>query len=98
MLIAIDRKAVKAAVEHYGAEAQLNVAIEEMSELTKEICKSFRGKNNRKEIVEETGDVLLMLENIVEIFGIDETELSETIMTKQLRLTSRIYADKSKRK
>ena len=34
-----DRAVLKQAIETYGAEAQLNVAIEEFSELTKEICK-----------------------------------------------------------
>lgn len=34
------------AINTYGKESQCNVAIEEMSELTKEICKNFRGRPN----------------------------------------------------
>ena len=32
------------AIETYGADLQKQVAIEEMAELTKEICKDFREK------------------------------------------------------
>lgn len=35
------------AIEVYGADLQKQVAIEKMAELTKEICKDFRGKKTR---------------------------------------------------
>ena len=41
-----DRAILKQAIETYGAEAQLNVAIEEFAELTKEICKHKRYMDN----------------------------------------------------
>lgn len=34
----------KKAIDLYGEKAQKLMAIEEMSELTKEICKDFRGE------------------------------------------------------
>ena len=44
---------IERAIEAYGKDMQLNVAIEELSELIKEICKYKRGSNNRKNIIEE---------------------------------------------
>lgn len=41
------------AIETYGKDLQKQVAIEEMAELTKEICKDFRGKGNREHIIEK---------------------------------------------
>ena len=40
------------AIELYGIKAQEEVAIEEMSELTKEIVKSWRGKENEVKLAE----------------------------------------------
>ena len=41
----------KQAIDTYGVRAQKLMAIEEMSELTKEICKDFRGKLNREHLI-----------------------------------------------
>ena len=49
-------------------DLQLVVAIEEMSELQKELCKALRGNHNLSEIVEEVADVEIMLEQIKQIF------------------------------
>ena len=34
---------LKEAIKHYGKEEQITVAIEELSELAKELCKAKRG-------------------------------------------------------
>lgn len=57
-------------IEEYGAKHQSMVCIEEMSELTKELVKFERGENNHDQIAEETADVLIMLEQIIKIYGI----------------------------
>ena len=44
------------AIKTFGIDAQLDMVVEEMSELTKEICKKKRGKDNRVEIIEEIAD------------------------------------------
>lgn len=46
---------------HYGIESQELMAIEEMSELTKEICKRRRGNDNREKIIDEIADVKIMI-------------------------------------
>lgn len=58
---------LKNALQHYGANSQRIVAIEEMSELTKELCKVFRGSENSAHIAEEIADVRIMLDQM-EIF------------------------------
>lgn len=49
------------ALHHYGGELQTMVCIEEMSELTKELCKHARGESNVDAIAEEIADVEIML-------------------------------------
>ncbi|MFR0781290.1 MAG: hypothetical protein ACLSH8_17045 [Zhenhengia sp.] len=58
------------AIEKYGPDMQQNVAIEEMSELTKELCKNKRGEDNYLNIAEEIADVQIMLEQLILIHNI----------------------------
>lgn len=62
------------AIERYGEPGQLVVLFEEMSELTKEICKSIRYNKDkyRNHIAEEIADVEIMLEQAKMIYGIDD--------------------------
>lgn len=73
------------AIDKYGDEMQLTVAIEEMSELTKEICKHYRGEKNLDAISEEMADVYIMLEQMKMIFD-NEKYVSHWIYTKVARL------------
>lgn len=59
-------------IDKYGEEAQTRMAIEEMSELTKEICKHFRGNDNLDRIAEEMADVEIMLDQLKMMFGLEE--------------------------
>ncbi|MBO7556032.1 MAG: hypothetical protein J6T72_01375 [Alphaproteobacteria bacterium] len=53
------------ALAAWGKEPQMLQVIEEMSELTKEILKNInRNKDNVDELVEETADVEIMLEQL----------------------------------
>ncbi len=51
-----------------GASTEVDVAIEEMSELTKELVKHRRGQRNILRIAEEIADVEIMLEQLKMIF------------------------------
>ena len=55
------RRVFDDAIHTYGALLQKQVAIEEMSELTKEICKDFRGGFLRENMAEEIADVAVMI-------------------------------------
>ena len=54
----IPKDVCQKALDVWGKEAQILMVLEEMSELQKEILKNInRGKDNIKEIAEETADV-----------------------------------------
>lgn len=61
------------AVETYGDESQIKVAVEEMSELTQALMKSFRKDVNletvKENIAEEIADVEIMLDQLKLIFS-----------------------------
>lgn len=59
-----EQEIYKAAIDKYGANQQMMVAIEEMAELTKELCKNIRGRKNKENIAEEIADVQIMLEQM----------------------------------
>lgn len=78
------------AIARYGAMSQQIVAMEEMSELIKELSKAIRGKNNAEKILEEVADVSIMLEQIKLMFGITNKALDEEIEFKLVRLNDRL--------
>ena len=65
------------AIRTYGEQPQVDVTIEEMSELTKAILKYRRAENKNKneaeyledDIIEEIADVQIMLDQMRIIFG-----------------------------
>lgn len=89
-MISVDYGLVARTIEKYGEGKQLIVGIEELSELQKEICKALRGKADRDHIVEEFGDVLIMLSNIKQIYNISDDEIISVIQTKQQRTIDRM--------
>ena len=84
---------IQKAIDTYGYDLQKQVAIEEMSELTKEICKDFRGKANRENIIEEIADVQIMLYQLMAMYNISDTELSITLGLKITRLDERLKGE-----
>ena len=77
------------ALTTFGANCQLVVALEEMSELQKEICKALRGDIHPAHLAEELADATIMLEQVRQIFGINEP-VCEMMDSKILRLRQRI--------
>lgn len=53
------------ALYHFGYSHQATKAIEEMSELTKELCKEKDGQKNEQQIAEEIADVLITLDQLI---------------------------------
>lgn len=70
----------------YGKDLQINMVIEEMSELTKELLKDKRGKDNRENIVEEYSDVLFTLEYVKIAFDIKDEEVKKSLSKKGLEI------------
>ena len=58
----------------YG-DKQIIIAIEELSELQKELCKALRYNSNYDNIVEEIADVEIMLEQMKLYFNILNKDL-----------------------
>lgn len=77
------------ALNTFGANCQLVVALEELSELQKEICKALRGNINLVNLAEEVADVTIMLEQVQQIFLIHDS-VGNMMDGKILRLRQRI--------
>ena len=85
-----DRKKVyQAALRKWGVGLQTMMAVEEMSELTKEICKIKRGKMDLDALADEIADVTIMLEQLREIYGLNDA-VCDHMDAKILRLQSRV--------
>jgi hypothetical protein len=65
------------------------ISIEEMSELTKEICKYERYENNEQKIIDEIADVEIMIEQLKCLFDV-HSEVDERIDYKLRRQLRRI--------
>ena len=63
------------AIETYGYDKQTIVAIEELSELTKELTKALRGELNREHLAEELADVDLMYTQIMFMYGVEYKDI-----------------------
>lgn len=61
----------QAALDKFGRSTQLTVAVEELSELTKEVCKMLRNIGNTNDLAEEVADVEIMCEQLRYLFSID---------------------------
>lgn len=65
------------------------VAMEEMSELQKEVSKQLRGLGDRDGILEEIADVTIVLGNITSLQGITEDELKRAVEIKLERILAK---------
>lgn len=83
-----DKKLYTKLIQTYGT-TQLIVAIEELSELQKEICKALRNKAKNENILEEVADVYIMLEQIKLYFALTDEEVINTIKQKNNRTRER---------
>lgn len=78
------------AIDKYGKTLQMVVAIEELSELIKELTKNIRGNNNHDAIVEEIADVYIMLEQVMLMHDIRLSEVTNIMLSKLERLRKRM--------
>lgn len=87
---------LRKAIATYGKTAQVDMAIEEMSELTKALCKERRyeltpGKHAtaHANVIEEIADVMIMCRQLLIIFDKDN-EIQSEINYKINRLNERL--------
>ena len=81
-------------IKHNGYKMQTMVAIEEMSELTKELVKFMRGEANTDAIAEEIADVEIMLHQLKIIYGIKDEVIEKHKIIKLNRLKERMEEKK----
>lgn len=84
------RNILKRAIAFFGEKDQHDMVIEEMLELGKEVMKWKRGANNREALIEETADVLIMIEQLKSMHHITDEELEKIIEFKLNRLDERM--------
>lgn len=66
------QRVYEAALYKWGQKMQATVAIEEMSEVVKEITKMLRGELDRKHMAEEIADATIMLEQLRNMLNIND--------------------------
>lgn len=77
------------ALSTFGTSTQLVVALEELSEVQKEICKVLRGEGSILHLAEEVADATIMLEQIRQIWDIN-AEVCKAMDAKVARLRQRV--------
>lgn len=91
-----DKDIFYAAITRYGANQQIDVAIEEMAELTQALIKTKRYAEDedyilfRENVIEEIADVEIMLAQLRIIFDIDESAIEYDKREKIERLAKRL--------
>lgn len=65
-------KIYREAIELFGNTSQKVMVIEEMSELTKELCKELRNRGNVENIADELADVEITLAQLKMIYNIHD--------------------------
>lgn len=87
-----DTAVFRQALETYGPQHQTMMAMEEMAELAKELCKASRGLGNVEHIAEEIADVQITLEQMIILHqcrGLVERIRAEKVKRLQERLEKR---------
>lgn len=96
-----DEITLKKAIIIYGDASQEDMAIEEMSELTKAICKLRRARTEgqrmkaKEDIAEETADVLITLAQLM-IIHCNKDEVMKDIACKMSRLDERLRSGEAR--
>lgn len=86
----IDKDIIKASIDNYGEELQTTVCMEELAELIQAISKEKRGKSDKLHLSEEIADVLICIEILKEVYGVDDKTINAWIYTKQERIKERM--------
>ena len=78
-------------IEKFGITAQALMLAEELGELVKAINKRIRGKTvGTIEISEEIADVLIMIRQMIQYFGIDPEDVLKLVNEKVRRSIERL--------
>ena len=70
--------------------SQVVVAIEELSEFAKELCKYLRGKIDKNNLLEEYVDAMIMMEQMKILFELKDEDIQRFKNWKLTRLEQRM--------
>lgn len=84
--------------EHYGARAQSMQTCEECAELIQAVSKLTRGVTEMRilALVEEIADVRIMMSQLMQLYGIPETEIATLVERKLERQLERIKGEQKR--
>lgn len=89
-----ENKIYQEAIDFFGMTSQKIMVIEEMSELTKELCKELRDRGDIEHIADELADVEITLAQLKSIYNIHQA-VEEHKDFKLKRLASNMVKLKS---
>ena len=76
----------KRAIEAYGEEHQVGVAIEELGELVTALSrKHYRERGTKEEVLSEIADAHIMLQQLNLIYGVENVKKAMYIKLEKLR-------------
>ena len=81
---------LKTAISECGEKHQIIIAIEELSELIKELTKYLRNGDNEEHLTEEMADVYIVLEQLLIMFN-NQEKVTEYEQFKLSRLWQRLH-------
>ena len=99
--ITVDADICKKAIEAFGTQYMLNVAMEEPAELIQAISKMRRQPTTpdityaRTHLIEEMADCYIVLEELAQMYEVDRNEVNNIISFKQARTLKRIGSYKT---
>lgn len=86
----VSEQIAKDVTTFYGIENTTVVAIEEHSEVIKELTKMLRGRGNKNHLEEEIADVIICIEEICMLYHLSRENIQNQIIYKQFRETKRM--------
>lgn len=92
-----NKSVLQAAIELWGEDHQQNKALEEMTELSKEILKFKEGKGDKEALISELADVYITLRQLEMMLDISDYNRDTHINAKMRRLENTIKEEKRKR-
>lgn len=84
------------AIELWGMDKQMNMAVEEAAELINAIQKFRRRRCGPRELIDEIADTRIMLEQLHLMVGILDEEIEAAVDAKIKRLAQRVLVAASK--
>ena len=88
------RKVISDSINSTGNDGiHLIIAMEELSELQKEISKELRGKGDKVNVLEELADVQIVIYYVKKILGISDEDIQKAVSVKIDCLASIVYKE-----